>query len=175
MRDSQVARQRPHKPYILGPNPSPATGNGGLAEIPTEGGFTALALSQGENMDKYDGLIALVGLCGAIANGPSNCGNRKDGKICTAQAGECRYNYKYYTPGMNDAKSWSQPCADNTCPERCGYLQAEARKPLPEEKRRELALGLIEGLGRKEQEDRLMGALCLGMMGIDPRDEDGNI
>jgi hypothetical protein len=41
--------------------------------------------------------------------------------VCLAQGGECRYNYKYYTPGMGDAKSWRTPIIDEDCPDRCGY------------------------------------------------------
>ena len=52
-----------------------------------------------------DGLFHAVALFGAIAAGPSNAGLRSDGKICTAQGGECRFNSRYYTPGMRDAKS----------------------------------------------------------------------
>ena len=72
-----------------------------------------------------DGLVTLVGLLGGMAAGPSNSGKRDDGKICTAQPGECRYNHRYYSPGMRDAKSWSMPCADDTCPDRCPYLRGE--------------------------------------------------
>lgn len=41
--------------------------------------------------------------------------------VCVAQGGECRYNYKYYSPGMRDAKSWGTPIVDDDCPDRCGY------------------------------------------------------
>jgi len=41
--------------------------------------------------------------------------------VCVAQGGECRYNYKYYSPGMGDAKSWRTPIVDSDCPDRCGY------------------------------------------------------
>jgi hypothetical protein len=71
---------------------------------------------------RHDGLFFETALFGSIAMGQSNAGNRKDGKICRAQGGECRYNRKYYTPGMRDAKSWSMPCADDSCSERCPYL-----------------------------------------------------
>jgi len=70
-----------------------------------------------------DGLLHATRLFGAMAMGPSNAGNRSDEKICAAQASECRYNHKYYTPGMRDAKSWSMPCADDSCPARCPYLR----------------------------------------------------
>jgi len=74
-------------------------------------------------MGKVDGLILATWLCSAIAMGRSNQGMRQDGKICTAQAGECRFNSHYYSPGMRDAKSWSMPCADESCPDRCPYLR----------------------------------------------------
>jgi len=96
-------------------------------------------------MSKGDGLLMMAGLLGAIANGPSNAGNRKDDKICAAQAGECRYNHKYYSPGMRDAKSWSMPCADESCPARCGYLQEQPRDMGTEEERRERAFRIIGG------------------------------
>lgn len=103
-----------------------------------------------------DGLIHLVGLAGAIAGGPSNAGNCRDGKICTAQAGECRYNSKYYTLGMNDAKSWSMPCADDGCSKHCPYLQKRPKPALPEEERRESASGLAMSVARdKAAGDRL--------------------
>lgn len=41
--------------------------------------------------------------------------------VCIAQGGECRYNSRYYSPGLNDAKSWTTPIIDNTCPDRCCY------------------------------------------------------
>jgi hypothetical protein len=72
--------------------------------------------------DKFDGLFHLTALYGAMAMGQSNSGNRQDGKICTAQGGECRYNSRYYSVGMRDAKSWSMPSADETCPAQCPYL-----------------------------------------------------
>lgn len=97
-----------------------------------------------------NGLLYLVGLTGAIAGGPSNAGNRKDGKICTAQAGECRNNSKYYSLGMGDAKSWSMPCADNSCPKQCPYLRKRPASVLPEEKRRELAFGLAMSVSRRK-------------------------
>ena len=76
---------------------------------------------------KDDGLFLMTALQGAMAMGHSNAGIREDGKICTAQGGECRFNSRYYTPGMHDAKSWSMPCADDTCSARCPYL-SEKRK-----------------------------------------------
>lgn len=41
--------------------------------------------------------------------------------VCMAQGGECRYNYKYYSPGLNDRKSWTTPVVDNDCPDKCCY------------------------------------------------------
>lgn len=41
--------------------------------------------------------------------------------VCIAQGGECRNNHKYYTPGMNDGKSWTTPIIDESCPNRCHY------------------------------------------------------
>lgn len=41
--------------------------------------------------------------------------------VCVAQGGECRYNHKYYSPGMGDAKSWRTPIVDSDCPDRCCY------------------------------------------------------
>lgn len=41
--------------------------------------------------------------------------------VCLAQGGECRYNYKYYSPGLNDAKSWTTPIIDEDCPDQCCY------------------------------------------------------
>lgn len=117
-----------------------------------------------------DGLFTLIGLTGAIANGQSNAGNRDDGKICTAQAGECRFNHRYYSPGMRDAKSWSMPCADNTCPDRCPYLRGDPVPVEPEEKRRERAYGLIDAVAESGKASRAAGALGLALMGIDPRE-----
>lgn len=123
-----------------------------------------------------DGLFHLVGLLGAIANGPSNAGERKDGKICTAQAGECRFNYLYYSPGMRDAKSWSMPCADETCPDKCPYLRDDARDLGTEPERHNRVSDMIDAIADHQRGKRAMGALALGMMGIDPRDvlEDDN-
>jgi len=73
-------------------------------------------------MGNNDGLLEMTRLFGAIGMGQSNQGTRSDGQICKAQAGECRYNSRFYTPGMRDAKSWSMPCADDDCPLRCAYL-----------------------------------------------------
>lgn len=89
-----------------------------------------------------DGLATLVGLIGAIHQGPSNAGSRKDGKICTAQGGECRYNSAYYSPGMRDAKSWQQPYADDTCPDRCPYLSEQPRD-IPQEQRERIIRSLL--------------------------------
>jgi hypothetical protein len=41
--------------------------------------------------------------------------------VCLAQGGECRYNHKYYSPGLNDAKSWRTPIIDENCPNQCCY------------------------------------------------------
>lgn len=41
--------------------------------------------------------------------------------VCLAQGGECRYNHKYYSPGLNDAKSWRTPIIDEDCPDQCCY------------------------------------------------------
>jgi hypothetical protein len=41
--------------------------------------------------------------------------------VCVAQGGECRYNYKFYSPGLNDRKSWTTPIIDEDCPDRCCY------------------------------------------------------
>lgn len=119
---------------------------------------------------KDDGLFAMVGLMGALANGPSNCGSRSDGKICTAQGGECRYNYNYYSPGMRDAKSWQMPSADESCPARCGYLQERPRDMGNEEERRKRANSIMQAMGDRNNADELVGKLALGMMGIDTRE-----
>ncbi len=41
--------------------------------------------------------------------------------VCIAQAGECRCNYNYYSPGLNDKKSWTTPIIEESCPDRCLY------------------------------------------------------
>jgi hypothetical protein len=41
--------------------------------------------------------------------------------VCLAQGGECRYNYRFYSPGLNDMKSWTTPIVDEDCPDRCCY------------------------------------------------------
>lgn len=66
--------------------------------------------------------IYTVNLSAACNTRPSKHGTRKDKKICDAKPGECRYNRKYYTPGMMDEKSWSLPIADDTCSNKCVYL-----------------------------------------------------
>lgn len=114
----------------------------------------------------FDGLFHLVGLTGAIANGPSNAGNRKDDKICTAQAGECRHNSKYYSLGMRDAKSWSMPCADNSCHKDCPYLREQPRPALPEDKRRELATGLAMTVAKTHSARRRRAAGKLKDLGL---------
>lgn len=116
-----------------------------------------------------DGLVTMLGLFYGMAAGPSNAGNREDGKICTAQPGECRFNRRYYSPGMNDAKSWSCPSADETCPNRCPYLSEDYRDTGTEDERREQAWSLVEGVMEKKAADKAVGVLALGMMGIDPR------
>lgn len=56
-------------------------------------------------------------------SGKVSCFINVDGQklVCVAQGGECRYNHKYYTSGMGDAKSWTTPIIDNNCPDRCPY------------------------------------------------------
>lgn len=41
--------------------------------------------------------------------------------VCLAQGGECRYNYDYYSPGLNDKKSWTTPIIDFSCRDECPY------------------------------------------------------
>lgn len=41
--------------------------------------------------------------------------------VCIAQGGECRYNHKYYSYRLNDAKSWRTPIIDEDCPDQCCY------------------------------------------------------
>jgi len=41
--------------------------------------------------------------------------------VCIAQGGECRYNHRYYSPGLSDAKSWTTPIIDKSCPDQCCY------------------------------------------------------
>lgn len=41
--------------------------------------------------------------------------------VCIAQGGECRYNHKFYSLGLNDTKSWTTPIIDESCPNRCYY------------------------------------------------------
>lgn len=112
----------------------------------------------------------LVGLFYGITAGPSNAGDRKDGKPCTAQPGECRFNSRYYTPGMGDAKSWSDPCADESCPERCPYLRGEPRDMGDESERRGRAIDLVNGLAQKAAYDRMIGEVACSVMGIDLRE-----
>ena len=90
-----------------------------------------------------DGLATLLSLAYGIAAGPSNAGCRKDGKVCVAQPGECRYNSRYYTLGMHDRKSWSDPCADDTCPDRCCFLSTSSVEREPEEVRKARAMSLF--------------------------------
>ncbi len=39
--------------------------------------------------------------------------------VCIAQAGECRSNYNYYSPGLGDRKSWTTPIIEESCPDSC--------------------------------------------------------
>ena len=114
-----------------------------------------------------DGLFSAVALLGAIAAGPSNAGQRSDGKICTAQGGECRFNSRYYTPGMRDAKSWQPPCADHTCPERCPYLDERPRDMGSNDECHARAFGLIDALGEAQQARDTEARLFMAMLGID--------
>lgn len=41
--------------------------------------------------------------------------------VCLAQAGECRDNHNYYSPGMGDRKSWTTPIIAECCPDKCSY------------------------------------------------------
>lgn len=41
--------------------------------------------------------------------------------VCLAQGGECRYNHKYYSPGLSDTKSWTTPIIDEDCPDQCCF------------------------------------------------------
>ncbi len=41
--------------------------------------------------------------------------------VCIAQGGECRYNHNYYSPGLNDRKSWTTPIVEKSCPDACCY------------------------------------------------------
>jgi hypothetical protein len=118
-------------------------------------------------MEEKDGLVNMVRLLGAMANGPSNAGNRKDNKICTAQAGECRFNSKYYTVGMRDAKSWDMPAADETCPDRCPYLGQEDRDLGSSEERQKRVGDLIGGIERKRATDELSAMMLLAMLGVE--------
>ena len=111
-------------------------------------------------MSENDGLFQMASLMGAIWGGPSNQGQRSDGKICTAQGGECRDNHRFYTMGMRDAKSWAQPCADDTCPARCGYLRGKPRD-IPQEQREEFVGDLIGGLRRKSDYEAGVAAIML--------------
>jgi len=109
-------------------------------------------------MGNNDGMFVMASLLGAIWGGPSNLGKRSDGKICTAQGGECRANHRFYSLGMRDAKSWAQPCADDTCPARCGYLRGEARD-IPQEQRQEFVQDMINGLRPKSYKEESIFAL----------------
>ena len=117
-----------------------------------------------------DGLFTMVSLFGAMANGPSNCGVREDGKICTAQGGECRFNRQYYTPGMRDAKSWAMPCANETCPGQCSYLGEAPRDMGTEEERRGRASNLFDDLTERAHYDRLKKKIEAEMLGVETPD-----
>ena len=117
-----------------------------------------------------EGLFNMV--MGAMANGPANTGERDDGKICTAQGGECRFNSKYYSPGMRDAKSWGMPHADNGCTERCPYLNDEARDMGSSEERKGRVFELIDGMGKKRLADDAYSVLVLASLGIDISGDD---
>src|SRR3989338_1143613 len=41
--------------------------------------------------------------------------------VCLAQGGECRHNPEYYSPRLEDRKSWTTPIIDETCPNECWY------------------------------------------------------
>ena len=41
--------------------------------------------------------------------------------VCLAQGGECRYNDKFYSWGLNDMKSWTTPIIDESCPDQCCF------------------------------------------------------
>jgi hypothetical protein len=91
-----------------------------------------------------DGLFTAYGLAYATAAGPSNAGSREDGKVCIARPGECRLNSRYYTIGLRDGKSWSELCADETCPGSCRYLSNVAVHCEPEEERRARADDMLK-------------------------------
>jgi hypothetical protein len=120
--------------------------------------------------DNNNGLFTMVSLFGAMANGPANTGNRTDGKICTAQGGECRNNQKYYTMGMRDAKSWSMPHADDTCPTRCPYLQETPRDMGSSEERHERVGNMIADITQAEKIKRLETKLFMAMLGLDDQE-----
>ena len=103
-------------------------------------------------MGNNDGMFVMASLLGAIWEGPSNQGQRSDGKICTAQGGECRYNHKFYTMGMRDAKSWQPPCADDTCSDRCFYLRGEPRDT-PQEQRERFVMNVLGQGGNTPEDD----------------------
>jgi hypothetical protein len=72
---------------------------------------------------EMDGFEMSVRLFAAMETRPSYHGTRKDGKVCHAKPGECRYNDDHYTPGLRDSKSWSLPIASEKCDERCPDLR----------------------------------------------------
>lgn len=82
-------------------------------------------------MDKDAGIMAGITLFGGCRVGFNTnpetetrlCFIEINGQkiVCLAQGGECRYNYKYYSPGMGDAKSWRTPIIDEDCPNQCCY------------------------------------------------------
>ena len=100
-------------------------------------------MTQKMSAGQIESMKTMVGLFGAIMAGPSNAGTRRDGAVCTAKPGECRHNYKYYTPGMRDTKSWSDPCADEECPMTCPFLSKTPHPREPEEERRRTAINML--------------------------------
>lgn len=118
-------------------------------------------------MANDDGLVTLVSLFGAMANGPSNSGSRADGKICTAQGGECRFNNRYYSLSMRDAKSWQMPCADDTCSECCPYLQETGRDMGSSEERQGRVGQMINGMAEQQTTKELTAKLLLASLGVD--------
>lgn len=39
--------------------------------------------------------------------------------VCLAQGGECRRNPRFYSPGLDDPRSWRTPVIDKSCPDNC--------------------------------------------------------
>ena len=70
------------------------------------------------------GLYNFMNVDNSARVGKSNRGCRLDGRICTAQGGECRHNAKYYTGYLDDEQSWKLPSADESCPSKgCCFLE----------------------------------------------------